>query len=484
RQLGWPLPHPGWSLLIYLPMVWLVLDRLGRRAMPHIEVFLVLVGLWVAAHAVAIGYARGGVTTGFVSRYTDFLALGILANAGCLLLLGRTLTGLRARAGVWFLAAVWIGFSARGLWTESVSGHAGYNLERRLVFNQNNLSAIRGYLATGESKYLAQDNVRVSLYPHPPDLEALLAKPRLRALLPPETGAVEARADHGRLGSLLRPILRFGPGLLAVSAALLGVLVLLRPAMTSPGPVLLPGSDWTSRHALLLTACAAGLAWAALLAWERPFDFRPRARWPGLLASAGIGVARPLVFTSTVGRTIGANELQGAVATEPREFRPFLHGTLLDRENYTGIACSPPFVMEHRFATVLLTGWPNRPGNAVRWQVEDPATGKKSWVAALGQPSGPGNGFRLWTELMEPYRGWRARLFLFDGTTGERGWVGITEPVMTDDPDLGSRWLTLLQDERAESTHPVLAGLAVLLTLSCLAAGCRHWRSERTATAA
>jgi len=93
----------------------------------------------------------GGVTTGFVSRYTDFLALGFLANAGCLLLLSRTLTGLRSRAGIWLLAAAWIGFSARGLWTESVSGHAGYNLERRLVLNQNNLAAVRGYLATGKA---------------------------------------------------------------------------------------------------------------------------------------------------------------------------------------------------------------------------------------------------------------------------------------------------------------------------------------------
>lgn len=487
RQLGWPLPHPGWSLLVYLPFLWLMLDRIGRRSLSLIETFLVLVALWVAAHAVAIGYARGNVTTGFVSRYTDFLALGFLVNAACLLLLARSVTGFRARAGLALLAAAWVGFSGRGLWQETVGGHAGYNLERRLVMNGENLAAVRNYLATGEARFLEADNIRMSLYPHPPTVMELLAKPRFRALLPPETGAPEARADHGRLGAFLDPVLRFGPGFCAISAAALGCLLLFRRSPAgAPAPPPAP-AQWPVREISTYAAVAAGLAWAGLLAWEKPMLFRAGDRWQGLLSAAGRGDTLPLEFTSTVGRPVRSGELLGAVTTESASARPFLHGTLLEGTNYTGIVCSPPFTVDRAFAVVLLTGWPNHPGNAVRWQVENPSTGEKSWLPALGRPEGPGNGLRLWTESLEAYRGWQARLFLFDGTADERGWVGISSPVLTDDPGFGPRWLALLDDERAEATHPVLAAGAILLSLVflCLTlAGRPAARRKRRAVAA
>lgn len=485
RQLGWPLSHPGWSLLIYLPLVWLALDRLGRRCMSHPEVFLVLVGLWVAAHAAAIGYARGGVTTGFVSRYTDFLSLGYLANAACLMLLWQSLTGFRAKVWLAMLSAVWIGLSCWGLWRESVSGHAGYNLERRLIINQDNLTAVRTYLASGDLSALTAGHIRVSLYPHPPALVELLDLPRFRALLPPDTGAAEARTDYGRLGSRLGIILRFGPGVCAAMAVLLSGLVLLQRRLRDIPAAALPESHWTSRHTVRTGTVAAMLVWVTLLAWEQPFHFDPKARWQAFLATnATGGNPLPLSFTSTVGRTVRPRELLGAVTTEPPPIRPFLHGTLLPDVTYTGIVCSPPCTVDRRFAFVLLTGWPNWPGNAIRWQVENPVTGERSWIAALGQPNEPGNRIRLWTESLEPYRGWRARLFLFDGTADEHGWVGLAEPVMSDDPNFGLRWLAHLEGERAESSHHVIATLAGLFSLLGLAAMLRHWLSARAATPA
>jgi hypothetical protein len=485
RQLGWPLSHPGWSLLIYLPLVWLVLDRLGRRCMSHPEVFLVLVGLWVAAHAAAIGYARGGVTTGFVSRYTDFLSLGYLANAACLMLLWQSLTGFRAKVWLAMLSAVWIGLSCWGLWRESVSGHAGYNLERRLIINQDNLTAVRTYLVSGDLSALTAGHIRVSLYPHPPALVELLDHPRFRALLPPDTGAAEARTDYGRLGSRLGTILRFGPGVCAAMAVLLSGLVLLQRRQRDISAAALPESHWTSRQTVRTGTVAAMLVWVTLLAWEQPFHFDPKARWQAFLATnATGGNPLPLSFTSTVGRTVRPRELLGAVTTEPPQIRPFLHGTLLPDVTYTGIVCSPPCTVDRRFAFVLLTGWPNWPGNAIRWQVENPVTGERSWIAALGQPNGPGNRIRLWTESLEPYRGWRAQLFLFDGTADEHGWVGLAEPVMSDDPNFGLRWLAHLEGERAESSHHVIATLAGLFSLMGLAAMLRHWLSARAATSA
>lgn len=465
RQLGWPLPHPGWAFLIYLPWVWLAAGRLRRHRLNESEAFVLAVGLWVGAQAAAIGYGRGGDTVGFVSRYCDFLALGFLANAACLGLLWRTASARPVRAALVALAAAWFGLTAPGLWHESVESHAGYNLERRPEINLRNLQAVRGFLRTGDSAYLAQNKIGDTLYTYPPTLIDLLGKTRFRALLPPETGAAEARPDQGRLGAVARFFPAASRGL--VAAALLGWLLacgFLQRAPAVPAPVEPPaayGQPWWD--GFRIWSLVTVLAVAALLAWPQPFEFDQQQRWQTAYAPASdqVEFVDP-VFQSTAGRGFRSEEAVGAVATVPASVRPFWYGTLLGgSERFQGILRSAPVPVRHRFLFTPVSGWPNWPGNAIRWRFENPATGEEQWRAVSCPPTEPREAVLMWAEDVAPFLGWRASLHLFDGLADEHGWVGIARPAASDDPDFGRRWLARLRAGKTEPTHHVLLGLAL-----------------------
>jgi len=470
RQLGWPLPHPAWAFLMVLPFALFAGTRLVRPRWEGREAFLLATGLWVAAQAAAIGYGRGGDTTGFVSRYCDFLALGYLVNAACLALLWRTFPSRAGRAGTALIAAAWIGCSLPGLWHESTASHTLYNLERRPAVNAQNLAAVRAFIATGNPASLAQEKIGDTLYTYPPTLVELLGKPRFRALLPPETGAAEARADYGRLGALARWLPRAGRGL-AVAGALLGLgLALAGGARPAPGEE--PGT--TARAAppvaappppLFLVWCGAtALAAAAWLAWPQPFEFATGPRWQAAYAPAGdeLEFIDP-VFHGETDRHILPEDVVGAVATEPAAVRPFWYGTLLGgRPGFTGILRSDPVAVRRRYLFTPVSGWPNWPGNAIRWRFENPADGAVEWRAAEVPPTEPREAVILWTVDAAAFRGWKAALVLFDGNGEEHAWLGVARPVATDDPGFGRRWLAALRAERAEPTHRVLAAAALL----------------------
>ncbi len=467
RQLAWPVPHPAGAILMCLPGLWFLLDRLGRRALSSTDCFLILIGLWVAAHAVAIGYARGNATSSFVSRYCEFLLLGFLAQGACLFLLWgqhRSRPGLRA--AVFLLGLLWVGFAARGLWNESVGAHAGHNLGRRLIVNEQNLSAIRSFLVAGDPGPLTSEPVRQTLYSYPPTVIELLAQARFRALLPPETGAKEARPDQGRLGGLVALVLRFGPWLAAGGALWLLGLVLGQRHQTSIEPPPLAPSIWTPARLRWTAASATVLMLGALLAWPGPLTFAAHRRWAAAISPdlRSSDQTLDLRFQPTVGRPVGMSELPGAVATHPVAARPYFLGTLLDGHGYTGILRSNTMTIGHHYLVAPITGWPCWPGNAVRWRLVDPQTSAELWLPVLWDPAEPRDGIRLWTEKVDRYRGWQAELWLYDGNTDEHGWVGFIPPCATDDPDLGRRWVARIHAERAESTHQVLAG-AITLSL-------------------
>ncbi len=471
RQLAWPLPHPGWAFLMYLPFAVLVGGRLGPRRWSDREAFLLTVGLWVAAQAAAIGYGRGGDTTGFVSRYCDFLALGYLVNAASLGLLWRSAPARAGRAGVALLAAAWAGFSAPGLWHESTASHTLYNLERRPAVNAQNLAAVRAYLTTGDAASLAQEKIGDTLYTYPPTLIDLLGKPRFRSLLPPETGAAEARADYGRLGALAR-------GLPAAGRWLAGAGVLLWLGLTLAGrsrrdiPEEAPAAPpfaWTPSRVLLAWGAGTGLAAAAWLAWPQPFEFDVRQRWQAAYAPATdeVEFIDP-VFRGETDRRIQPEDVAGAVATEPPAVRPYWYGTLLaGRTGFTGILRSDPVVVRRRYLSTPVSGWPNWPGNAIRWRLENPANGAVQWRVAAVPPSEPREAVIMWTEDVAACRGWKATLYLFDGNAGDHGWLGVARPAATDDAGFGRHWLAELRAERAEATHRVLAAATLLGLAGC-----------------
>lgn len=103
NNLAWPwIPHRPLSLLIYLPFIVFTLRTIWLRRRPTpIEAFVLSIGGWVILHALMLAYARAGrvyflVDVGTLSRYMDFMALGIVANF----------------LALHFLAAEWFGMPA------------------------------------------------------------------------------------------------------------------------------------------------------------------------------------------------------------------------------------------------------------------------------------------------------------------------------------------------------------------------------------
>jgi hypothetical protein len=210
-----------------------------------------------------------------------------------------------------------------------------------------------------------------------------------------------------------------------------------------------------------------------LLAWPKPFLFDVQQRWQAAYApdSEQVEFIDP-VFHRAYGRRIQPGEVVGAVAANPTSARPYWYGTLLGgSDSFTGILRSAPVVVRHRFLFTPVSGWPNWPGNAIRWRFENPATGEEQWRPVMGSPTEPREAVLMWSEDVTLFQGWRASLQLFDGHADQHGWVGVARPAATDDADFGRRWLAELRAERAEPTHRVLAltALAALLAWMILA---------------
>ncbi len=498
RQLAWPLPHPGWAFLFYAPFLWFAADRLLlRRRLAPADALLLVVALWVGAQAAAIGYGRGGDTVGFVSRYCDFLLYGVSVNAACLLLLWRESTGrIRLLAGL--LGAAWFVALVPGAHHETVASHSGYILIHRPATNAANLAAVRDFIATRDPAVLSRDRVSDTLYTYPPSVAELLVQPGFRALLPPETGAPEARTDQGRLGWIARGLPAAWPLLLAAGLGLIGFAAWRLRSATTTDIANRPSPAWRLRAAapapspaetesaspLLLAGLAAALAaggavlWAA---WPQPLVFAPAARWQAAFEPARTDVElADLVFVrETPGDELVPGATSGAVALHRPEIARFWHGTLLPDASFSAILAARPFSLRHRFLVTPVCGWPNRDGSALRWRFRDPATGEERWEDRLS--TNPQGEFDLWTLDAAAYRGWEASLVIFDGRTGDAGWMGVARPALTDDPAFGAEWRALLRGERAEATHRTLAGGTLLAALAAAAFAAQAWRTRRRA---
>ncbi len=481
RQLAWPLPHPGWAFLFYAPFLWFAADRLLlRRRLAPADALLLVVALWVGAQAAAIGYGRGGDTVGFVSRYCDFLLYGVSVNAACLLLLWRESAG-RIRLAAGLLGATWLVALAPGAHHETVASHSGYILIHRPATNAANLAAVRDFIATRDPSVLSRDRVGETLYTYPPSVAELLVQSGFRALLPPETGAPEARADQGRLGLIARGLPAAWPLFIAAGLGLIGFAAWrLRPAAPVP-----ESAETASASPLLLAALAAALAAAGAVlwaAWPQPFVFAPAARWQAAFEPARTDVElADLVFVrETPGDELVPGATSGAVALNRPEIARYWHGTLLPDASFSAILAARPFVLRHRFLVTPVCGWPNRDGSALRWRFRDPATGEERWEDRLS--TNPQGEFDLWTLDAAAYRGWEASLVIFDGRTGDAGWMGVARPALTDDPAFGAEWRALLRGERAEATHRTLAAGTLAAAALAVFLGLRAWRHRTVPT--
>ena len=469
RQLAWPLPHPAWAFLMYLPWLWFATDRLRRRQLAPADAFLLALALWVGAQAAAIGFGRGGETTGFVSRYCDFLLLGVIVNAACLLRLWRG-AALPARIVLAVIGLGWLTAAAPGIWHETHGSHSGYVLIHRRQTNADNLAAVRSFVTTGNTASLARDRIGETLYTYPPSLIELLSNPRFRALLPPETGAPEARTDQGRLGWIARGLPAAWPAFLVIGLGLVGAAAWRLRSVPEPeaSPVL---ESWTLQGAALtalLVITGGGLAWCA---WPNPLVFNSRERWAAVFAPAQANVELlDLAFTrESVGERLVPGATVGAVALNNPTPAPFWHGTLLPDLSFTATLASEPTPLHHRYLVVPYTGWPNWNGNGLRWRFQNPVTGEAKWIEYMG--GNPNGEFDLWQVDAGAYPGWQATLYVFDGRTDSYGWLGVARPAATDDPAFGAAWRASLKGERAEATHHTLAAGTVLAATLALLLG-------------
>lgn len=205
RSLAWPFcDYAPVALLMYGPLCWLGIIYLKQRQTPspdgerrqrQMELLLAL-GIWVILQATAIAYSRGANGTAEIaSRYMDILALGALANAGAV----AVLLGVVPRRNTLILPSyLWMVAATAGasvLSYKQVSAQAGRQPHLRLEV-QN----VRGYVATGDRKYMDGDPARPIPYPDPSRLAKLLDDPTIREILPAAVRPalrVEAELNEG-----------------------------------------------------------------------------------------------------------------------------------------------------------------------------------------------------------------------------------------------------------------------------------------------
>ncbi len=471
RQLGWPLGHPAGAFLIWAP--WLVwsLAMIGRRQISVGAGFALVVGLWGGGQAAAIGYARGESALGYVSRYGDFLAIGLVLNAACWAWLWRTSARRTGwRIGLLALGLAWLGLASAGLWHESVTGHTEYNLKRRPAENAANLQRVADYVGTSDPAVLSLERGGATLFTYPPAVQGLLDLPKFRELLPPETRVPEARPDHGRLGWV--PVLAlWQPGLLAVLAIGLFVVGWRRGAVHLSADRAIADTaglpDWRTACAVL-TGAALALG-GLVLAWPQPLLFSASQRLDAALtpeAAQGRAVTG-LRFAMGSHHDVDTARMAEAVLSYPLDWRRFATGTALGGGWDTqGTFIGESFTVERDYLVLMHCGFPCSSGNGLRWRLTSPDGATEEWIG-YGGPD-PGGAWSVWTVNVARHRDWRAELYVFDGRQDERGWLGVMAPVMTDDAAWADGWLARLNLARTEPAHRTLALMAALTGLAAL----------------
>jgi hypothetical protein len=180
---GWPLPKSPLSLIVvWAPTAAAIGALARRRESDPVFIAALAIALWVAAQVGTIAYGRGndmGLTVH--SRYTDVLALGVLANAYFCLHLAQ-LAWTRSRPATRLSAAsVWLAVVVVGYSLQAAVGAAGlkYFSESRQLQARNIRDFVRG-------NELAIDRAQLWNIPLPDKrkLKQMLKDPTVLAMMP------------------------------------------------------------------------------------------------------------------------------------------------------------------------------------------------------------------------------------------------------------------------------------------------------------
>ncbi|MEN9799830.1 MAG: hypothetical protein RL653_3527 [Pseudomonadota bacterium] len=199
RAAAWPAEGPwGLGALMWAPV--LLLGARCWRSRRAGDGALRVLGLaaWVLGQAAAMAYARGHGFQEVSSRYTDLLAVGVVANLGAAWRLWE-----EGARGTWS----WLPLAGTSLVAAAgLVRHAPGDLAAARTYGQTgerHAAVVREYLRTGDFQVLAEAGGDLP-YPDAERLRQLLDTPSLRGVLPPEGRGGEA----GPLGGPARRFAR------------------------------------------------------------------------------------------------------------------------------------------------------------------------------------------------------------------------------------------------------------------------------------
>lgn len=194
---GWPMPS-AWAPALWLPAGFVLLRTLWRRDADAPTLFALGLAAWTLLQAAAMAYSRGHDLAGLpATRYTDVLALGVLANAWLAMrAVERAIVAWRQRTSAAAARPTFAESAAFAVAAALAIGPllAGVALVARVPADLATLDGqartfrvqagnVRAYLVSGDRGHLVVPFRQIP-YPDAGRLQSLLDTPALRNALP------------------------------------------------------------------------------------------------------------------------------------------------------------------------------------------------------------------------------------------------------------------------------------------------------------
>jgi hypothetical protein len=464
-QAGWPSGRAFAPALIFLPAFLLLLRIRGQRGAAPPDLVALGLALFGLAQAAAFSVGRSAEYVGFVSRYTDFLALGVFANGLVLWRLGAA-----RHIAPWLavlIALPWLATLATGLRDINRTGHTLHFQQNAAAWRAHREGALQRYLATRDIQHLRTEAARAHLYPAPGTVARALETPGFAALLP----AGLRGPDNPRPGDAAGLAVRFMEGVLPCFTWAGIVLILL--SLASPWPMT-GGAASPPRWPTRPTAPALGVGLAcsaAVFLWPQPWRTDAEARLIAIISSPD--AVPDLAVRIVTPSPYPPDNLVGGAALWPEHFRNLYFGTHIDGPAFTGRAESSVLKLTSPFLVVAVAGFPATAGNSLLLEVLD-ADGRVSERVRYAGPNPDATAF--WSLDVAQWRGREARFAIEDGhASGLESWVAFASPLRAPrdlGPTLTARWA-------AEQTASARVSLALCALAAFAVAGAGAVASRR-----